>query len=268
MKNFWVARSAFLVVVLLFACVFGFDSPASAAWEFGIGTGLSRMSVDGDMGMNTRIAGPVKFKAELDPEDFGDAMESAFGFGGYASDGTWLIQYSYGALQLGGKDSKTLATGSSISAKLGMDVTGAELTVGYPVYKNPAVRILVDGGVRYTKHEISNSFFLLDPSGSMMASVHNRFDHDWTDAVIGTIIAVPFAEKFAWTTRLNAGFGGSEGTYLGQTGVAWRFAKHWSAGISAKYVAVDYENGSRGDNNWYMYDVDETTLGINVLFIF
>jgi hypothetical protein len=65
-----------------------FASAAHAKWSFGIGTGFSLMNVDGKQGFTTVIAGPVKYDVKLDPDDISDLMQSAFGFGGYATDGT------------------------------------------------------------------------------------------------------------------------------------------------------------------------------------
>lgn len=132
----------------------------------------------------------------------------------------------------------------------------------------PSVIILADGGLRYIRHEFDARLKLKDPSGAVIASRSRDFDHDWIDLVLGAMINVPFAEKWSWNTRLNAGFGGSEGTYLAAIGITWRFHKNWSVGISGKYMAVDFENDSKGDSDWYLYDADESTVGLNVLFIF
>ncbi len=78
------------VMVVLLAMV----SVASAEWHYGIGTGIRRLNAEGDVGVNTRLAGPVEFDLDLDPDDFSDLMETAFGLGGFASDGTWTIQFS------------------------------------------------------------------------------------------------------------------------------------------------------------------------------
>lgn len=269
MKKLRVTRSAFLAFLMVFACVFLFASTASAAWEFGIGTGLSANNIDGKQGVHTNIVGPVKYDVQLDPQEFSDYTETAVGFGGYASDGTWLIQYSYGKIGLGGDDTVYLPiVDRYVSVDIGFDTTMAELTVAYPVYKSPAIRILADGGVRYLKHELSTDLYVTNSSGVLTNSASEDTDNDWTDAVIGAMVAVPFAERFAWNTRLNYGFGGSEGTYFASTGVSWRFHKHWSTGITGTYKAVDVKNGSKGDTDYYMYDADESSVGINVLFIF
>jgi len=260
----------FILFIGLMTCMFMFDSNGYAEWEFGIGTGIARLKIDGEMGFDSNLAnGPVQFDVKLDPEDFDDLIDTAIGFGGYATDGTFLIQYSYGNMQLEGRESAPVAaTGERISARIDFDITQAELTLGYPVYKTSSVNILVDGGLRYIKHEFEGRLRLTDAGGAVIGGRDRDFDHDWTDIIVGAIINVPFAEKWSWNNRLNAGFGGSEGTYFASTGVTWRFHKNWSVGVVGKYAAVDYENDSKGDRDWYLYDVDESSLGLNVLFIF
>jgi hypothetical protein len=143
-------------------------------------------------------------------------------------------------------------------------MTGAELTVGYPVYKTPSLIVLVDGGLRYTKHKFDNS---LSSTGNVsFPKTSNKFDQSWTDAVLGASVNVPFAETWSWNSRVNAGFGGSDGTYLVSTGVSWRFHKNWSTSLTGKYVSVDYENGSQGESDWYYYNADESSIGLTVLF--
>jgi hypothetical protein len=73
-------------------CIFG-SSPSSAQkWHFGLGTGLVRMNVEGDQGLNVALGntGPVQFAVDLSPDDFQDLMQSAIGGGGYATDGKWM----------------------------------------------------------------------------------------------------------------------------------------------------------------------------------
>jgi hypothetical protein len=241
-----------------------FSSAAYAEWHFGIGTGLAFNNIDGKQGFTSVLVGPIKYDVKLDPGDFNDLTKTAFGFGGYATNGTLLIQYSYANIELEDKASEYVpAYDSTAKLTINFKMTGAELTVGYPVYKTASLVAMIDGGVRYTKHEFDNS---LRVKGAITDRGSRSFDHDWTDAVLGVIVNVPLARQWTWNNRLNAGFGGSDGTYLASTGVTWRFLKHWSAGITGKYAAVKYENGSKSDRDWYFYDADESSVGINVLF--
>jgi len=250
----------FMLVGLL---VTGFGSVAHADWSYGIGTGIFRLNIDGDIGYNIEYnnIGPVEVGVDLDPDDIDDVMETAFGFGGYATDGKWMIQYSYGMMELEDKPRSTLPSGDTVHAKLGFDATGGEITVGYPIYEDTSLIVRLHAGARYTEHELG-----LDLTINGTPVLSRDIDEDWTDALFGISADIPFAEKWMWNNKFNAGFGGSEGTYFAQTGLTWRFLKHWSASLYGKYTALEYENGSKGDSDWYLADWDEFGAGLSVLF--
>ncbi|MDX2494982.1 MAG: hypothetical protein QNK27_08490 [Desulfuromusa sp.] len=247
-KNLFTMFS--LVLIMTFTATSAF-----AKWNFGLGTGLTMLAVEGDIGINTILAGPVTLPVELDAEDVSDLMASAFGFGGYATDGTWMINYSFGMMELEGD-----AADGAITASLDYKTTGAELTVGYPIYKSSPVSFSLLGGLRYTKHELSTRV------SNGITTLNNNKDNNWTDVVFGATADVELHKDWTWSTRADAGFGGSEGTYVANTGVTWRFLENWSGTLFAKYAAVEFENGSRGDSNWYFYDVDEKSLGLTILY--
>lgn len=262
----FAAKKVLSLTLLHLLIVISFCSVSYADWSFGIGTGLFRLNVDGEIGVHSNLAGPVKLDVDLDADDISDLMESAFGLGGYATDDTWIIKYSIGKLELEDKGSNSLpAINSTASFKINFEVTGAEVTVGYPVYRTPSVIVSLDGGVRYTRHELSSR---LTFTGGVNGRQDKDIDESWTDFLIGGTVTVPFTKKWIWNTSANAGFGGSEGTYLVYTGVTWRFLERWSSTLYGKYTAVEYENGSKGDTDWYLYDVDEFGLGINILYSF
>ena len=253
------AGKLFLTAVFVLGVV-SCSTVAYGEWYSGIGTGLFRLHVKGDVGFHTNIAGPVELDVDLDPDDISDLMETAFGLGGYVTDGTWLIKYSVGVLKLEDDASTTLASGTTVSADLDFDVVAGELLVGYPVLSGDSFTLRAEGGVRYISHDIN-----LDVAVNS-TPLNRDIDEDWTDALVGLSLAVPFAEEWSWDSHVNYGFGGSEGTFGAQTGISWRFFPHWSATLYGKYTAVDFENGSKGDSDWYLYDVDEYGLGLSILF--
>jgi hypothetical protein len=116
-------------------------------------------------------------------------------------------------------------------------------------------------GIRYLKHDIDLS---INGDGFVGINRSKSINESWTDVLAGISADVPLADAWNWNIKTEAGFGGSEGTYLASTGLTWQFYDRWSATLFAKYVAVDYENGSRGDEDAYLYDVDETTLGLTI----
>jgi hypothetical protein len=96
--------------------------------------------------------------------------------------------------------------------------------------------------------------------------VSRDIDKNWGDLLVGVTINVPINDKWTWLNDLNVGFIGSDGTYLVSTGLSWRFHQNWSLGFSGTYEAIDYEDHDEGNPNWYLYDVDEYTAGMNFMF--
>ena len=74
------------------------------------------------------------------------------------------------------------------------------------------------------------------------------------------------AQKWTWGSRIEAAVGGSDGTYEGDTGITWMFAKQWAARAGFNFTAIDFENGAKGDDDWYLYDVDEYGATLSLTF--
>lgn len=254
-------RDKWFVGLLAVTLSIGIASTACAEWKFGLGTGPQRLSISGDAGFGTFL-GPVDLDVDISASDIGDMTDNALGLGGYATNGDWMFQAFAGKLQLEGGASG-LGPTATLSAKLDFDVTGAELTGGYYFYKTPAFRLMGYTGLRYLRHEMD---LLITGTGFLGVNRNKSIDESWTDVLFGLSADVPFAEKWNWNIKTDAGFGGSEGTYLASTGVTWNFYGGWSTNLYGKYVAVEYENGNRGETNWYLYDIDESTLGLNLLY--
>lgn len=252
----------FLLVLAFFLSV---STAVHAEWHFGLGTGLFLQNVDGDEGFDTDLFGPIIIHEDLSPEDFSDATESAIGFGGFASNGTWVIRYSAGMLKLEGGGSQRVQGGAGkLSAQLNYDITFGELIAGYPIYSKGKFTLRAEAGLRYTRHDITfAATSRISPNPPV--SKNRNIDESWTDVVVGLSTTVALAKKWSWDSLLNAGFGGSEGSYTVQTGIGWHFAKHWATSLYGKFASVEYENGTPGDSDWYLYDADEFGVGLSVL---
>ena len=72
---------------------------AEDRWSFGIGTGISSLALDGDVGFATESGGVVG-DFDLDNGDTSDMVDSAFGFGGFANNGPWTIHFKFATLTL------------------------------------------------------------------------------------------------------------------------------------------------------------------------
>lgn len=239
-----------------------FSSAAHAEWNYGIGAGAGWTNIEGKQGFNT-LVGPVKYDVSFSPNDLSDMASSGFGLGGYATDGKWLVQYSLSSIELEDTDTTAVAA-HTVNTKINFTTSGGEVTAGYPIYRSSAVATYLDAGLRYTKHELDNFVTTIGPIVNSQGK--SVFSNNWTDAIVGLTLNVPLSQRWTWNNRLNAGFGGSDGTYLATTGATWRFHKNWSTALKAKYVSVKYENGSQGQSDWYLYDAEETTLSLVVLY--
>lgn len=252
-----------LAILILAALTMVLGSPAVAQdeWEFGIGTGFFGLNIDGDEGFTTAL-GPVDLDASLDSDEVREILESFFGLGGYAAKGKWVIRYSAQQLELEDSLGGTGPLGVPVSAGGTFNGSGAEVSAAYRFALKGKHAWSVLGGIRYTKHEYD---FALNIGGAPLA---RNIDQDWTDFIIGFTHGYQISEKWTWSNRLDAGFGGSEGTYFFNTSFDWQFAESWALGLFGQITSVEFENDNRGDPDWYLYDADEFGLGVNILFKF
>ena len=211
-------------------------------WFVGIGTGFTFMNAQGDQGLNVGGFGPVLIDVDLDPSDFQDLMESAFGLGGYFTDGTWMIQYAFGKIKLGGEPSGSLPAGvggGTFTADLFFEITGAQVTVGYTAYRSKDMKFSFTPytGVRYLKHDLGAD--LIVTQGATTTAISRGVDYNWTDVLVGSAFSYKLSPKVSWNIFADAGFGGTEGTYSFGTSLPWRPLKHWSFSPNFKYSAIE-----------------------------
>lgn len=244
-----IISKALIVIALT-----GFSSAASAKWKFGIGTGLSALSYEGDVSVGTQI-GPVDLDIDLSPEDFRDYTDTAFGFGGYASNGKYMITYGYGTMDL-----EDTTSGALVSSKVELELTNAYLNVAYSMYKAGRLTVSARGGVSYVGHDFKPRITTAENEFT------NDYDNSWVDANIGLGADVKISRKWMWNNSFDVGFGSSEGTYTVTTGLGWRFARNWSAGASLSFASVEFEENSRDDEDFYQWDVDQSALRLSILY--
>jgi len=229
--------------------VVGPSALAADEWKFGLGTGFSALSLDGDIGFEAPVAGTIIADVDLDNSDTSDMFESGFGFAGYAAKGKWKILYGVGTLTLEDSDA---------TVKAEWDRTQFEAAGVYTFAKTGNHSWGALFGVRNVGHEWTIT--------SGMEKI--KVDESWTDGLVGVTHGVPFSEKWSWSTRLDGGFGDSEGTTMFTTGINWHVGSHWLFNLNAKLTNIEFENGDPGDSDYYLYDVDETTIGIGFLYNF
>lgn len=99
------------------------------------------------------------------------------------------------------------------------------------------------------------------------ASAAVNIDEAWTDALIGITHGVPINDRWSWTNRLDAGFGDSEGSFLFRTAIHWKPATHWAFNLNIEQQSIELgDPADIADADFYLYDVDESALGIGFLY--
>lgn len=232
---------------LALALILGPGAQAQDEWKFGIGTGISSFSLDGDIGFPTP-GGGVIFDVDLDNSDTSDLIDSAFGFSGFAAKGNWRILYTLGTATLEDSD-------GALEAE--WDRTQVELAAVYKFAETGEHSWGVLFGARHIAHDWTFT----------TATDTAELDESWTDGLIGITHSVPFASKWFWSNRLDAGFGDSEGSFLFSTTFSRQIGDHWSVNLSLKQHSIEFgDEADIANSDFYLYDVDEPGLGFGFMF--
>lgn len=231
--------------ILYFAAVLMSATVSQAEWKFGIGAGIGAFDIDGEgtLGANS---GDIEY-------DSGD-LESAFSLQGYAANGAWIFRSTVFSMEV--EADQTPAPGVTIS-DLNFKRLIWDLTAGYKLIEGDAWTITTFAGIRSVTHEMTSP-----------ALGSTDFDNTWTDIIVGSSAVYALAKKWFWSSGLEAGFGGSEGSFGANTGLTWRFGMHWSASAVLSWSSSEYEEGDAGDADFYQYDAKETKLGLGVVYHF
>ena len=253
-----------VVLAVCIACLLAASSVSAKQWHFGIGTGFAGTKLDGDVGLYSPIVGTIEAQLELDPGDFQDLVSTAFGLGGYATDGDWMVTFTGGYFKLEGDGSGTAAESVPVATNVAFEITLLEPHVGYTAYRNQSGKFTVQPyiGVRYTGHKLTNDLTV----GNDLSTIEH--DNSWADFLIGTSIGYTFSPQWSWSGSADGGFGGSEGSFNGKTGISWKPLPHFSFSTNVSFNTTEYVNGEKGDEDWYKYDMDQTQFGVGVLFHF
>jgi len=227
--------------------------PASAAensWSFGIGTGLSSLSLDGEVGFATG-AGGVIGDFDLDNSDTADMFKSAFGFGGFANKGRYTIHAKFATLTLEDDNRDFDVKWDRYFGEFALEYTFTQ--VGKNAFG-------VIGGVNYTKHDWD---FKNKVSNEKVSP-----DDDWTDVILGVTHRLAINKEWSWANRIDYGVGDSEGTLNASTGLNWKPFESWVFNLGLNYRDVEY--GDKGDidkNDFYYYNTDETAINLGFLYV-
>ena len=79
------------------------------------------------------------------------------------------------------------------------------------------------------------------------------------------LLLFPLAALFSLACLLGWNF--SEGGFYASTGVNWKPGDNWVFNFSLAYEDVEYgDEGDINDNDFYYYDVEETTIGVGFMY--
>ncbi len=227
-------------------------------WRFGVGTGIFALNIEGDLGLNVGAFGAVEVEVDLDFDDILDYNESGFGAAFSASKGPWRYQFQFAHLGLEGEESGVDGTGTPVSAGLLFEADALALSANYTFYQYGKGVVGVIGGLRYYKHNFEGAV----TQGATTLKRDKSFS--WVDGFIGLTHAYGFNKEWSWSSQLDIGGGGSDFTYFANTGVNWSFAENWTTRLYGQILALDYEDGSKGDADWYLYDAKEFGIGLGI----
>ncbi len=233
----------------------------SQDWSFGIGTGLSALDVDADAGFGT-VSGPIDFDASMKPSDFREYTESAVGLGGFAKKDNLTISYAISRLELT-DDLSAVQGGNTGVLDLTFKVRSAEVLLNHTLSRSGKSSWGLIDGLRYL-HQKYESRLTINGTQIFDGSV----DDYWLDAVLGVSHAYSISPRLTWSTQLDYGFGGSERTTHFNTGFSKVIGTSWILGGSLDFKNMKYEEGDRGDLDWFLYDAEETSIVVSFLYLF
>jgi len=227
---------------------------ADKGWRFGIGTGISSFSLDGDIGFaRASPAGGVIADVDLDNSDTSDLIDSGFGFAGVATRGPVAILFSYGSITL--EDSA-----AGLDAE--WERTKTEIAVNYRFLQAGRHNLGVIAGIRNVEHDWD--VVSVDDAAPDIRDVND----DWTDLVLGLTYIVPINAQWAWSNRMDMGFGDTEESFYAATALNWKPLEHWLFNVNLKYTKLEIgDDGDIDDSDFYYYDVAEPSIGIGFMYL-
>lgn len=228
------------------------------AWNFSAATGIFALNIEGTQGINVNGIGPIELDVDMDFDDVLDYNESGFGLTLSAAKGDWKYGFTFAHLGLEGSESGVDGTATPVSGELLFEADTLEVSANYTFKKYDRGMVGVIGGLRYYKHAFEGEIT------RGLTTVKRDKDFEWTDVYIGITHAHAFDRSWSWSSQVDIGGGGSDFAYMLNTGVNYKINEKWMTRLYAQNLAFDYENGSKGDDDWYLYDADEFGFGLGI----
>ncbi len=233
----------------------------SQDWAFGVGSGLGALDVDGDAGFGS-ASGPIEFDASMNPSDFRRVTSSAVGIGGFATKENLAISYSISRMKLEDDLSVDL-NGNTGVLDFGFNVRLAEFLLNHTVYRSGKSSWSLVDGLRYTHQEYKSGLVI-----NGMRIFEGSVNDYWLDGIVGVGHTYSISPRLTWSTQLDYGFGGSDRTTRFKTGFSRVIGSRWIFGGGLDFKNIKYEENDRDDLDWFYYDVEETSVTVNFIYLF
>ena len=245
-----VAVSSGLVSLAVFPLAHGQE------WSHSIEPYAMATTIEGDAGIG-RIDG-VPVDADMDA-----ILETLEGAGMLHYEGIhesgWGVALDYGFMDLGADISSS--RGGIIDAGVRQAVLEA-LLINRRTTDNGYLDFTV--GVRWWDNDVD---ITVDPA-ILPGTVEADIEEDWIDLVIGARSYQQINDDWAFVVRGDVGGLGLEADFTASlaAGFQYRMSENWVLDLQYKGTWVDFEEGSKGDSDFFAYDT--VTYGPLIGFIF
>ena len=229
------------------------------AWHYGFQLYMVPTWIQGDAQLGYRVGqkeDSASMKLDVTPKDIFDNLEMGLmaHFEG-RHDNHWGFWIDYAFMDLG-KDAEIFRKPLKISSSAGVYQGVMEAIA---TRRSRLERGYIDyfAGIRWWHTSID---FVLDTAltGNGAESRDRSRTIDWYDPVVGAVWVIPLNED--WRLRLRGDIGGfnigkaSKFTSAVEIGALYDISDSWQLNLRFKSLWVDYEEGSKGKRNRYVYD--------------
>ena len=232
-------------------------NPANAAeWSYQIEPYFLGVNIDGDAGIG-RVTGA---DVDVDTDDILENLD----LGGMVRfdarhENGWGVILDYAFMDL--SDDISGPRGGVVEAEVFQGIFEALLVRGT---QSGDAQLDYFAGVRWWNNEVDVEIDPVLLPGTASRSV----EEDWVDLVIGASWINPISEKWSFLLRGDVGGGGADFTASTTVGFRYQIGESTQLDLHYKGLAVDYEDGTRGQPGYFNYDTITHGPVIGLIFKF
>lgn len=218
------------------------NSSAASDWSFEIEPYVLASSIEGDAGIG-RVNGipvDVGFDDILENLDVGAMLH----FEAHHNNG-WGLALDYGFMNLGADTTGPI--GGIIDVEVHQGVFEA-LVVKRS--QTPGRTLDYTFGIRWWDNDID----LLVDNALLPGSTSASIEEDWIDFVIGFRLKQRVNDSWYFIAQADVGGLGADFTSSVATGFQYKMSDDWFLDLRYKATRVDYQDGTTGQSNFFVYD--------------